>query len=254
MLGGIQKKLANYLDRLEKPDYLYSATKGRSHLVNALAHMGAKRMIKVDIKAFYQNASISQVRKFYENDLKCSPDIAFILAKLSTFNGFLPTGSPLSPILSFFAYKRLFDHINALSVSENANMTLYVDDIAISGNSVAPELARKVCSILQKHGLKGHKLSYFNEGEIKVITGIAVGESSISIPYKRHKKIRVMESAFHSSESLEVVSAVGKALVGQYREASTIEPSLKSRVGSIEARVSRVRNKAITAVLAEVKS
>lgn len=234
ILEGIQNRLAKYLGRIERPDYLYSATKGRSHVLNALAHKKLGLTIKIDIKNFYQNATSQNVRTFFERHLECSPDVAYILEKISTFNGHLPTGSPLSPALSFFAYKDMFDHLNKIALSTGATMTLYVDDIVVSGDGATPALINRMRSALKKHGLIGHKVSCFRNGELKVITGVAVTDTVIAIPYKRRNKMRIMENVLRSSNNAQDIQIIGRALIGQYREAGHIEPGIERRADYFE--------------------
>lgn len=67
--------------------------------------------------------------------LLTSPDVAKLLSDITTLN-YIPTGSPSSQILAYFAYEEMF--INMFNVSQefNCKMTLYVDDLTFSkGNS-----------------------------------------------------------------------------------------------------------------------
>ena len=57
------------------------------------------------------------------------------MSDITTLN-YIPTGSPSSQILAYFAYEEMF--INMFNVSQefNCKMTLYVDDLTFSkGNS-----------------------------------------------------------------------------------------------------------------------
>lgn len=233
-LADIQKRLADLLARIERPDYLYSATKGRTYIKNALVHQDGAPMLKVDIKAFYTNAKATCVKRFYEQALMCSPDVAKLLTALSVFEGrMLPTGSPLSPIMSYYAYREMFDRLNARAKKIDARFTLYVDDMVFSGVGVTKSLANEVCSEVSRHGLVGHKVRFFEADQPKVVTGVALLSGEIDIPNKRRMKIRLLESALTSLTDSEERAVVGSALIGQYREAAGIVPGIERKADRV---------------------
>jgi hypothetical protein len=53
--------------------------------------------------------------------MKCRKDVASIITRLSTYQGRLPTGSPLSPIMAYFAYCDLSAKLDAFCQSEATN-------------------------------------------------------------------------------------------------------------------------------------
>jgi RNA-directed DNA polymerase len=76
LLRLLHKRLALLLDRLEKPDFLYSARKGRSYLSNATQHQSDGSAIRVDIKSFYPSVRQRVVKSFFEDQLRMAPDVA----------------------------------------------------------------------------------------------------------------------------------------------------------------------------------
>lgn len=227
-LAAIQKRLSVLLARIERPDYLYSATKGRTYLKNALVHQGSAPLLKVDIKAFYSNARAASVKRFYLSTLQCSPDVARLLASLSVFeNRMLATGSALSPLMSFYAYRDLFDRLSSIAIQIGAKFTLYVDDMVFSGEGVSKDLASRICREIQRYGLVGHKVRFFVAAEPKVVTGVALLNGRVDLTNKRRMKIRLLETALRTLESSEDRQVVGRALVGQYREAAGILPGIE---------------------------
>lgn len=174
LLRKIQDRLTELLIRIETPQYLFSAKKKCSYLKNAESHKGSGQAIRIDIKGFYQNASNKYVRRFFLEDLQCSSDIAHILTELICWNGCLPTGSPVSPIISYFAYRPMFDELHMLALSVGAVMTVYVDDIVFSGDGVDGNLIPIAKEIIKKSGLKGHKISHFRKNQPRIITGVVV--------------------------------------------------------------------------------
>jgi len=234
-LKAIQDRLAKLLARIKTPQYLYSAKKGRSYLSNASSHMGSGQAIRIDIKGFYKNAKDKYVRRFFLDDLRCSPDIAHILTELICWDGHLPTGSPASPIISYFAYRPMFEELHALALSIGATMTVYVDDIVFSGEKVNGSLIPKAKGIIKKSGLKGHKISFFNKAQTRIITGVAVTPNGqLLIPNKRHRKIRVLEREYRNATDPNHREIYRKALIGQYREGSRLEPSFLGKAKLLE--------------------
>ena len=55
-LRRLQRRLVRLLDRIQPPDYLHSAFRGRSYISNALQHDCNSRVAKIDIKKFFPSA------------------------------------------------------------------------------------------------------------------------------------------------------------------------------------------------------
>ena len=96
-LNAFHKKLALILGRIEKPDFVFSATKRRSYVENALRHQNDFPCVKVDIRDFYQNVRFGSVRKFFREDLECADDLAHLLTILCCNGRALPTGRGSPP-------------------------------------------------------------------------------------------------------------------------------------------------------------
>ena len=64
-LRAIHKRISRWLARIETPDYLHSAIKGRSYITNAKAHRADTNLIKVDIRSFFQNVTKHAVYLFF---------------------------------------------------------------------------------------------------------------------------------------------------------------------------------------------
>jgi hypothetical protein len=234
-LKAIQDRLAKLLARIETPQYLFSAKKGRSYLSNASSHTGSGQAIRIDIKGFYKNARDRFVRRFFLNDLQCDTGIAHILTVLLCWDGHLPTGSPASPIISYFAYRPMFDELHALALSIGATMTVYIDDIVFSGEQVNGSLIPKAKGIINRYWLKGHKISVFRKNQTRIITGVAVRpDGQLLIPNKRHRKIRVLEREYRNATNPNHREIYRKALIGQYREGSRLEHSFLEKAKQLE--------------------
>lgn len=65
LLRKIQDRLAELLVRIETPEYLFSAKKGRSYVSNASSHTGSGQAIRIDIKVFFKTPAIDLSVAFF---------------------------------------------------------------------------------------------------------------------------------------------------------------------------------------------
>lgn len=223
-LQSLHRQIHRYLSRIETPDYLHSAIKGRSYLTNARAHVGTGSLIKIDIAKYYQSVPQHRVMHFFRDKLRCAPDVAGLLANLICFCGHLATGSAVSPIISYFAYKDLFDELAELAVSNGLVMTCYVDDITMSGPGASRLVLHQARTLIFRAGLRGHKDRYFSGYDAKVVTGVIVGVNRIGLPFSRWQKIRAATQAMNTCEDRSERLALYPALVSRLYEATQIDP------------------------------
>jgi RNA-directed DNA polymerase len=67
----VHMRIHKLLARIETPDYLHSAIKGRSYLTNARSHDSRVPVIKVDVKKFFRSVPRFAVFNFFLDDIKC---------------------------------------------------------------------------------------------------------------------------------------------------------------------------------------
>jgi hypothetical protein len=224
-LDSIHKRVAKFLARVELPNYLYSC-KGRSYVLNAAAHAANVPLIKTDISKFYPSTSFSSIFSLFRNRFKCSPDVAWLLAQLCCFNGrHLPTGSYLSGIVAFLAHKSMFDEIYAYSLKHGCTMTCFVDDIVLSGPSATKTLLQEVCEIIRKHGLIANhdKSVTFPANKPRVVTGVVISSSGLSVPNKRLRVIRSDRELIKQTKDSRVRNRMIETLKGRLQAAKQIQ-------------------------------
>lgn len=205
-LKRIHTRIKDLLSSIEVPEYLHSAIKKHSYLTNALSHVGKKSLLKTDISNFYPSNNFYKVYNFFKNKMLCSEDIAVILAKISTFQGHIPTGSPLSPILSFLVNQDMFNEINKIAVSNNCKFTLYVDDLTFSGKGCF-KFSREVIHIINKYGFlaKNRKTKKYLENQVKLVTGIIIKNDCVDIPNERYKRVRKLKEIIENEKNKGIV-------------------------------------------------
>lgn len=188
-LKRIQARLSELLMRVEAPDYLMSPVRGRSNITNAAVHRDAPAHRLIDIEDFYPSCSATKVAWFFSKVLKCPPDVAAVLVWLTTRNGNLPQGSPASPILAFLSYRDMWDEIAGIAARDGNQLTVYVDDVTISGEVVYGHTLWNIKKTLQKHGHRTKENK--EESRLKTpvsVTGVVLRDGALLLPNNQHQK------------------------------------------------------------------
>ena len=221
-LAVVHRRIATLLSRIEVPDYLFSR-KGQSYVGNGKQHIGNVPVAKTDISKFYPSTTRIMVRDTFKKHFQCAHDIANLLADICCYKGRLPTGSPISGYVAFFASKAMFDEILILAQSANTRMTVYVDDVTLSGPSATKRLISEVRQVIRRNGLKTKQLKTktFPANAVKPITGTVVAGEEIRLPNARHKKICETRRALERARPKEK-RALEKSLSGHLQQAKQI--------------------------------
>lgn len=187
-LGIVHKRIENLLNRIKKHDFIYSPSKGKSHVDNAILHCGNACMMKLDLKKYFPSTASKRVFWFFNSRMKCSLDVAGVLTSLLTYNGYLPTGSCHSTVLSYFANIQMWESIGKIASNANCVLSVWVDDITVSGNTISERTKTLIKQAIKKHGLKYHKEKHYKEGDAKEVTGIILLDDQIKVPNRHHLK------------------------------------------------------------------
>ncbi len=191
-LDAIHRTLHKYLSRINVPDYLHSAVKCKSYATNAKTHSGCLYLYRVDIKKFYESVNWRTVYRFFYKTLDCAPDVSALLTNICCYEDKLPTGSCLSPILSFFVNQEMFDELYEYASQRDLTMTAYVDDIVFSGREFHRINAHSIRGIINSYGYECHKERICPPRKSKIVTGLSVTRTGVAIPHKRMAKARVL--------------------------------------------------------------
>jgi RNA-directed DNA polymerase len=222
-LRRIQRRLIHLLDRIQPPEYLHSGFRGRSYITNAMQHQCKSRLAKIDVKKFFPSAYAGRVYRCFEDIFKCSPDVAVFITKLTTVCGHLPTGGNSSTMISFFAFKPMFDEIHALAKNRGLTMSCCVDDMTFSGDAATRGFLNEVHLIVSRFGLKTHKRHWFEPCQNKIVTGVALTTQGIRLPNRRRKKLHEVFKAFEVENEPKKKAFLGAQMLGRVTEAAQIE-------------------------------
>ena len=220
-LKSVQRRIKRLLDRIEKPDWIYSGVKGKCHVDNALSHQGDKYYVLSDIASFYERCTRDSVYRFFLDVMKTSPDVASLLADITTCEGsegkpIIPVGSPCSQLLAYFAYRDMFDELHECAASYGCQLSLYVDDVTVSSKqpiSNPRSMMKRFAKITSAYGhsLKWGKTRYYGSREYKVVTGVALdGEGNPSVPNTLGKNIKDGFEQVLDGKHSEYVKTMGR--------------------------------------------
>lgn len=216
-----QRKIANLLSRIQTDVALYCPAKGRSYVSNAKQHAGAKVIRTLDIRKYFPSTTANRVSWFWHQWMGCSPDVAMVLTRLCTFEGHLPTGSPLSPIMSYLAHVDMWRRVAAIANETGCALTIYIDDVTISAEKVPEWVMWAIKKEIYKTGLRYHKEKHYRDGWGEV-TGVVLKGGSALLPNRQHLKIHESRKALVSSATDEEREAVLRRLKGLTTQAQQI--------------------------------
>ena len=193
-LKTIQKKLLHllYTETQIHPS-AYGWSPGKSSIKNAACHIGHRAKLCIDIKDCFPNTHSSSVRKLFEEDLGCSPSVATMLTKLTTYKYSLPQGSVTSGYIINLLLRRLDSRLS--KISNNLCYTRYGDDMTFSGDFISPNLKDKILSIIKRNGLPiNHKKLQYTCGEKTIqVTGLIPLRKRLIAPNLFMKNLRAAQ-------------------------------------------------------------
>lgn len=251
----IQKRIKQSFDCLQFPENVFSGIRSRSYIDNAYYHIESNYFLKMDMSKFFPNTSREKIYIFYSKKLNMPNDIASILTDLSTVNieplmsievrkyilekgirhyNHLPSGSPVSSILSYLANKDMFDELVHLAKSNNCIVSFYVDDIIFSSkNKISKNLIAKAEKIISKHGqiVNKDKTKTYQTTDYKKITGCIIKNNELIIPNKIRYKIKkaLKNDNYTNSEIQSILGLINNAQMFDKRKYKDLQQKIKSK-------------------------
>lgn len=223
-LKRIQSRIADLLQRIAPPDYLFAPVAGRSYVDNAARHLGARCVRLLDIEDFFPRCTANKVIWFFHKRMECAPDVAAILRALVTREGALPQGSPCSPILAYLCYVDMWEEISRLVDDANTKLSVYADDLTISGMIVPEMLVWNIKKALRRHGhrykVKKERSRIDRPAEI---TGVILTPDRLRLPNRQHKKLHEIRRDLKAARSPRRRTELEGRLRGRVAQAHQVE-------------------------------
>ncbi len=238
-LRRVHDRLLALLSRIQPPSYLHSGVKRRSYISNAKQHVGGGRILKTDVSQFYPSTTHHQVFVGFLRELRCAGDVARLLADLCTYQGHVPTGSPISMPAAFFAHKQAFDALHRRMLEQNIMMTVYVDDITLSGGSLMRQHFCPIKKAFAATGMRVHKTRFFGRGPASV-TGVIVRGAEILLPNRRHRRILEGIRLLASDDANPDRPSIASTLRGRINEAANVDSTCRARLLGYKMLISKL--------------
>lgn len=248
----LHKRIYKFIDNIETPDYLFSSTKGKSHIDNAKFHKDHDYVVTLDLSKFFPKCTFNYVRKFFLNKLKMSFVNANLLAQILTIDNsqinldnkvkewygkvekklkypiptvHIPTGSCISQKLAFLVYLDMFDDIYKLCQKKKIRMSVYVDDVVLSSNKrISKKTVKSIIYIFSKYGheVNKSKIKFYSLNKPKKITGIHIDKhNQLKAPSKQHYSVIELQRQIDNDNVIDI--KILNTILGKMRYINNLE-------------------------------
>jgi len=198
-LKNIQRQInRNLLGELSLPEAVHAYRRGRSVKSAAQPHTGRPFLWVADIRHFYPSISHRRVYAIFMQ-LGCTPNVSRLLTQLTTYGFRLPQGAPTSPTLAnlYLRMSRVVIRLEGLANRRQLDVTLFGDDILVSGDRPFHGLTQHFGRIVRSSGLKLHAtktLAVAGPGEPHRALGIVMdsGGTDLDVPRTYRRKLRAL--------------------------------------------------------------
>ena len=208
-LKAVQRQMHQLISHHFEPHPIVHAyVKGRGIVTNARQHVGKEWLFHVDLVNFFGSIKEELVIEGLWRVLRnLSQENMSVIAQLCCHEGFLPQGSPASPILSNLACFPLDRRLQEFGKSLGITVTRYSDDICFSStNAILPdelakvwgrgaaqliELGAPLRNLFEPYGFKINfkKLRFQDRTERQQVTGLVVNDR-VNVPKEYYRTIR----------------------------------------------------------------
>lgn len=213
-LRKVHDRISYFLKSITPPDYLFCPVSGKSAVTNVNAHKHNAELLKLDITKYFPSTTFGRVYDFFKSEMQCAGDIAWYLSKLMTYDWHLPTGSSISPYLSYYAHKNMWETICSICKEHDYKLTVYMDDAGISGTDISGKVIWKIKQEIKKYGLQYHKEKKYSEDDAKLLTGAVIHNGQLKLRNKHHLKIKQTKTAIANSNNEEERKKLTQSLNG----------------------------------------
>ena len=225
------------------PSGVNGGVRGRSIRDNAVVHVGARRMATIDLADCFPRTTHRQVYAVFRDVLGCSPKVAGVLTRLTTYHGHLPQGAPTSTILADLCLLPLYGNIREIAGRNGLSDSAFIDDVGVSGDNAVKSVGEIVNAVHRhRYSVRARKVKRMYAGSRHGLTG-AVTNTQLSVSRVRRKAIRgrilsmPKGTRADTAEVRSIKGMISSVRVLSSRQADTLEQLLWTRIGRPEGRI-----------------
>jgi len=209
----INKRILNKA-LLSLPEEMIGGVKGKSTKDNAKKHLGQEIVVNIDLRDCFPNTRKDRIFQVWKNALGCGNQNAVLLTQLTSFQTRLPQGAATSPALCNLTLLSLFNDIKRYTDKIDINLSLYIDDFTLSGETdkVLGSI-KNVSHFIQKHGyaVRRKKIVIMPSNVKQVVTGITVNKRiSAGVEIIRTTRKQIMTLAKNRKGPVSLKSIKGR--------------------------------------------
>ncbi|MBI4428258.1 MAG: RNA-directed DNA polymerase [Ignavibacteriales bacterium] len=219
------------LQRITVHQSAKGAVRGRTLMDNVRLHVGKPMVAKFDMKDFFPSISSGRVYEFFVQ-IGCSPDVARLLARLTTYMGRVPQGTPTSPMLAGLiagygkkgSYNARMGH---LAKMHGLDFTTWLDDATMSGSPYVRRLKNVVARITKQSGFRMNmtKVEFMPKNKQQFVTGLVVNEKP-NVPKEWRRELGAI---LHNCKVHGPVAMAG----GRGRKLEKFKDSLRGKIAHV---------------------
>ena len=215
-LKELQRRILHrVLGRLKAHPAAMGFERGRSIVANALPHVGAGVVVRMDLHDFFPSTATHRVRAYFTG-IGWGSEAVYLLLKWTTCDGGLPQGAPTSPRLSNLVNYLMDARLAGLAGRLGAVYTRYADDMTFSfpaDDRSAAAAVRATKRIIEDYGYRLHmkrKLSIRRRHQSQRVTGLVVNER-VALPRATRRRLRAIR---HHIETDRLATLTPEQLAG----------------------------------------
>lgn len=151
-------------------------------------------------------------------------DVTAVLVHVVTLGGCLPQGSPCSPILAYYSNSHIWLAVEKLVRAKGCKLSLYADDITISGDVVPKALIWEIKKLIFSNGLRlkdAKEVSLINAPAD--ITGVIVKDGATHLPNRQLKRLAELKQQRALIRNPKVRERIENQIAGRISQRKQVE-------------------------------